>query len=119
MVNERVGAGNWDSGAELGDTWAARNSFSFGRGGERGTARPEVLQGLLATCDRVVQEIDSVEYGLTDIQEYYANTGGWPACASTDMMQAGARWCQALGSGGFRASEPVIASPTERRRLEC
>ena len=22
-----------------------------------------------------VQEIDSVEYGLTDIQEYYANTG--------------------------------------------
>jgi magnesium chelatase subunit H len=26
--------------------------------------------------DRIVQEIDSVEYGLTDIQEYYANTGG-------------------------------------------
>lgn len=76
MVNERIGAGNWDNGAELGDTWAARNSFSYGRGGERGTARPEVLQGLLATCDRVVQEIDSVEYGLTDIQEYYANTGG-------------------------------------------
>jgi magnesium chelatase subunit H len=24
----------------------------------------------------VVQQIDSVEYGLTDIQEYYANTGG-------------------------------------------
>jgi cobalamin biosynthesis Mg chelatase CobN len=24
---------------------------------------------------RIVQEIDSVEYGLTDIQEYYANTG--------------------------------------------
>lgn len=23
----------------------------------------------------VLQEIDSVEYGLTDIQEYYANTG--------------------------------------------
>jgi magnesium chelatase subunit H len=23
----------------------------------------------------VVQEVDSVEYGLTDIQEYYANTG--------------------------------------------
>lgn len=34
-----------------------------------------MLQGLLKTTDRVVQEIDSVEYGLTDIQEYYANTG--------------------------------------------
>uniref|UniRef100_A0ACD5GMW7 Cobaltochelatase subunit CobN n=1 Tax=Desertifilum tharense IPPAS B-1220 TaxID=1781255 RepID=A0ACD5GMW7_9CYAN len=39
-------------------------------------ARPEVLQQLLKTTGRVVQEIDSVEYGLTDIQEYYANTGG-------------------------------------------
>lgn len=45
------------------------------RGSERGTARPEVLEALLSTTDRVVQEIDSVEYGLTDIQEYYANTG--------------------------------------------
>ena len=45
------------------------------RGSERGTARPEVLEALLETTDRIVQEIDSVEYGLTDIQEYYANTG--------------------------------------------
>ena len=33
MVNERVGAGNWDSGQELGDTWASRNAFSYGRCG--------------------------------------------------------------------------------------
>jgi hypothetical protein len=49
-------------------TWASRNAFSYGRGGERGVARPEVLQALLGTTDRVVQEVDSVEYGLTDIQ---------------------------------------------------
>lgn len=55
MVNERVGAGNWDSGDELGDTWVSRNAFSYGRGGERGTARPEVLRELLKTTDRVVQ----------------------------------------------------------------
>jgi len=34
-----------------------------------------VLDKLLTTTERVVQEIDSVEYGLSDIQEYYANTG--------------------------------------------
>jgi len=33
------------------------------------------LKALLNTTDRIIQEIDSVEYGLTDIQEYYANTG--------------------------------------------
>lgn len=83
MVNERVGASNWEDGDELGTTWAARNAFSYGRGGERGTARPEVLQALLATTDRVVQEVDSVEYGLTDIQEYYANTGALRRAAQT------------------------------------
>ena len=31
MVNERVGAGSWEDSAELGDTWASRNAFSYGR----------------------------------------------------------------------------------------
>ena len=31
MVNERVGASNWEDGQELGDTWASRNAFSYGR----------------------------------------------------------------------------------------
>ncbi|PIG93466.1 magnesium chelatase subunit H [Gloeocapsopsis sp. IPPAS B-1203] len=75
MVNERVVDGNWESGSELGDTWRDRNVFSYGRQ-DKGQARPEVLTQLLQTSDRIVQEIDSVEYGLTDIQEYYANTGG-------------------------------------------
>ncbi|CAM9137446.1 unnamed protein product [Ascophyllum nodosum] len=75
MVNERVGSGDWDDGDALGDTWQSRNAFSYGKGGERGRARPEILQSLLGSTERIVQEIDSVEYGLTDIQEYYANTG--------------------------------------------
>ena len=89
MVNERVGAYNWEDGDELAETWASRNAFSYGRGGERGTARPEVLQALLATTDRVVQEIDSVEYGLTDIQEYYANTGALVRAAQAAKRDAG------------------------------
>ncbi|MBW4570716.1 MAG: magnesium chelatase subunit H [Tolypothrix carrinoi HA7290-LM1] len=75
LVNDRVVDGNWESGDELGDTWQGRNVFSYGRQ-DKGQARPEVLTQLLKTSDRIVQEIDSVEYGLTDIQEYYANTGG-------------------------------------------
>jgi magnesium chelatase subunit H len=75
LVNDRVVDGNWESGEELGNTWESRNVFSYGRN-DKGQARPEVLQTLLKTSDRIIQEIDSVEYGLTDIQEYYANTGG-------------------------------------------
>ena len=82
MVNEVVGTGDWEDESSLGETWKGRSAYSYGRnegcgaGGQKGTARPEVLDKLLATTERVVQEVDSVEYGLTDIQEYYANTGG-------------------------------------------
>jgi magnesium chelatase subunit H len=75
LVNDRVVDGNWESKDELADTWKNRNAFSYGRK-DKGQARPEVLTQLLQTSDRIVQEIDSVEYGLTDIQEYYGNTGG-------------------------------------------
>ena len=75
LVNDQVVDSNWESGDELANTWKNRNVFSYGRK-DKGQARPEVLSQLLATSDRIIQEIDSVEYGLTDIQEYYGNTGG-------------------------------------------
>ena len=75
LVNDRVVDSNWESGDELADTWKNRNVFSYGRK-DKGQARPEILSQLLETSSQIVQEIDSVEYGLTDIQEYYGNTGG-------------------------------------------
>ena len=98
MVNERVGTSEWEDGRELGDTWASRNAYSYGRGGERGAARPEVLQALLRSTERVVQEIDSVEYGLTDIQEYYANTGALVAAANAAKEEAALREAELTGS---------------------
>jgi magnesium chelatase subunit H len=75
LVNDQVVDSNWESGDELADTWKNRNVFSYGRK-DKGQARPEVLSQLLETSSQIIQEIDSVEYGLTDIQEYYGNTGG-------------------------------------------
>lgn len=74
QVNEQVVASSWESGDELAKTWSDRNVFSYGRQ-DKGQARREVLNTLLQTTGQIVQEIDSVEYGLTDIQEYYTNTG--------------------------------------------
>ena len=85
MVNEVVGTGDWEQSESLGETWKNRNVYSYGRSEGRanssGTARPAVLDKLLETTERVVQEIDSVEYGLSDIQEYYANTGALKVAA--------------------------------------
>ncbi|MEM9448177.1 MAG: magnesium chelatase subunit H [Cyanobacteria bacterium P01_E01_bin.6] len=75
LVNDRIIDSNWESGDDLGDTWQGRNTFSYGRA-DKGQTRPEILSTLLKSTGRIVQQVDSVEYGLTDIQEYYANTGG-------------------------------------------
>jgi magnesium chelatase subunit H len=87
MVNEIVGNGDWDDSDGLGEVWKSRNVFSYGRSESNtagaGTARPQVLEKLLATTERVIQEIDSVEYGMTDIQEYYANTGALKKAAES------------------------------------
>ena len=61
MVNERVGTSEWEDGRELGDTWASRNAFSYGKAASAAPARPEVLQALLRSTERVVQEVDSVD----------------------------------------------------------
>jgi magnesium chelatase subunit H len=75
LVNDQIVDSNWETRDELADTWRKRNVYSYGRN-DKGQARPEILDQLLKTSDRIIQEIDSVEYGLTDIQEYYGNTGG-------------------------------------------
>ncbi|CAN0165752.1 unnamed protein product, partial [Hapterophycus canaliculatus] len=94
----KVGASDWEDGDALGQTWQDRNSFSYGRRGERGQARPEVLQSLLGSTERIVQEIDSVEYGLTDIQEYYANTGALKKAAETTQAKNAADPAREQGS---------------------
>ncbi|TVS06214.1 MAG: DUF3479 domain-containing protein [Cyanobium sp. PLM2.Bin73] len=88
LVNDRITDSNWESSEDLADTWRDRNVYSYGRS-DHGQARPEVLAALLRSTDRVVQQIDSVEYGLTDIQEYYANTGGLKRAA--EVAQAAER----------------------------
>ncbi|MEM9908495.1 MAG: cobaltochelatase subunit CobN, partial [Cyanobacteria bacterium P01_D01_bin.44] len=86
LVNDRVVDSNWESGDELGKTWCDRNAYSYGRQ-DKGQARPEILDTLLKSTGRIVQQIDSVEYGLTDIQEYYANTGALKQAAEKRQGQ--------------------------------
>lgn len=92
MVNERVGTSDWTNGQELGSTWASRYSFAYGRG-EKGAARPEVLQSLLKSTQQIVQEIDSVEYGLTDIQARRIVAKGFLKRAFRSIMRIQERWC--------------------------
>jgi len=79
--SQQQGLGGEGAGGGSGPT----NGGGSGGGAEKGAFRPEVLSTLLSTTERIVQEIDSVEYGLTDIQEYYANTGALKKAAENNQ----------------------------------
>ena len=79
-VDEAIDGGAWEERQELEDLFIKRNAYAFG-GEKGGQAQPEVLRSLLKTVGRVAQEIDSVEYGLTDMQHYYGYSGALKAAA--------------------------------------
>ena len=93
MVNEVVGTGDWEEESSLGETWKSRNVFSYGRnegtaGGVSGTARPEVLDKLLTTTERVVQEIC-----------FFVCSEGIATPGTVPTMQAGKAKLEVQGSG--------------------
>lgn len=79
-VDDAIDDGAWEQRQELEDLFVRRNAYAFG-GAKGGVAQPQVLNSLLATVGRVAQEIDSVEYGLTDMQHYYGYSGALKAAA--------------------------------------
>ncbi|NJM07456.1 magnesium chelatase subunit H, partial [Candidatus Gracilibacteria bacterium] len=79
-MDEAIEGSAWQERAELEDLFVKRNAYAFG-GKQNGVARPDALKSLLGTVGRVAQEIDSVEYGLTDMQHYYGYSGALKAAA--------------------------------------
>jgi magnesium chelatase subunit H len=110
LVGDQVGAGTWTNSSELGETWERRNSFSYGAGAENGVSRPDVLKSLLNSTDRIVQEVDCVEYGLTDIQEYFGNTGGLLRAAENNRQAGGERGRGRVGVSIIEAFEKEVKS---------
>mmetsp|Transcript_54693 Transcript_54693/g.90901 ORF Transcript_54693/g.90901 Transcript_54693/m.90901 type:complete len:1358 (+) Transcript_54693:41-4114(+) len=119
LVNDQVQSSSWESGEQLGETWKSRNAFSYGRK-DKGAARTEVLESLLQSTDSLVQQIDSVEYGLTDIQEYYANTGALLKSAETARggRKVQAKFVESFSGGGNAGGDPPLFTLEEVVRTE-
>jgi magnesium chelatase subunit H len=73
-VDDMVTDSSWENTDDLDATYIRRNAYAYG--GERtGKDYSGTLKRLLGTVERVAQEIDSVEYGISDIQHYYSASG--------------------------------------------
>lgn len=74
-VNLLVDTGTWQQEDELADLFARRKGFAYDVSG-RASARPEMLTVALKHAALSFQNIDSVELGTMDIDQYVESLGG-------------------------------------------
>ena len=74
-VNNLMESGRWDVGDELAETYTRRKCFAFGRAGTP-VANTELLNSILAKVEFAYQNLDSVELGVTTIDNYFDTLGG-------------------------------------------
>ncbi|MFN3704837.1 MAG: magnesium chelatase subunit H [Thermoflexales bacterium] len=73
-VDDMVEDSAWQTQDDLVQLFVRRNSYAYG-GGRSGQPMPEVLRRVLSNVGRVVHEIDSVEFGVADIDHYFSSSG--------------------------------------------
>ncbi|NQU45846.1 MAG: magnesium chelatase subunit H [Chlorobium sp.] len=74
QVEELVEDSAWETEQDLDDMFVKRTGFAYG-GNRYGDQQTEILKGLLGTVDRVVQQVDSAEFGISDIDRYFSSSG--------------------------------------------
>jgi magnesium chelatase subunit H len=74
-VNHLVENGRWDDGDELAETYTRRKGFAYGRSGKP-VQQTTLLNSLLADIDLTYQNLDSVELGVTTVDNYFDTLGG-------------------------------------------
>ncbi len=74
-VNHLVQSSTFDDEDELAETYTKRKCFAYGR---KGTAerKSELLQSVLADVELTYQNLDSVELGVTTVDQYFDTLGG-------------------------------------------
>ena len=74
-VNNLVESSRWDDEGELAETYKRRKGFAYGRTG-RAVQQTALFQTALADVQLTYQNLDSVELGVTTVDNYFDTLGG-------------------------------------------
>ena len=74
-VNNLVESSRWDEEGELAETYKRRKGFAYGRTG-RAVQQTALLTSALADVQLTYQNLDSVELGVTTVDNYFDTLGG-------------------------------------------
>jgi magnesium chelatase subunit H len=114
-VNLVVDTGQWQSEDELADVWVRRKSFAYGAAGVS-SAAPALMRRALAGVALSYQNLDSVELGATDIDQYVESLGGMARAA---RQERGAGAPAPTYMGDFTTGAARVRTLSEQVALEA
>jgi len=74
-VNNLVESGAWVDESELAEAFVSRKGFAYGRNAT-GASQPGLMRRALGEVDLTYQVLDSVELGISDVDQYVDSLGG-------------------------------------------
>jgi len=80
-VNHLIENAKWDGEDELAETYSRRKCFAYGRKGLP-VQQPALLDAMLARVDLAYQNLESVEVGVTSLDQYFDTLGGISSAAT-------------------------------------
>ena len=127
-VNHLVDQGCWEDEDELAEAYTRRKGFAYGRAGQP-LQRPALLQSVLKDVGLAYQNLDSIEIGVTTVDNYFDTLGGVSrairrAKVAAAPSQSSASFDtpvyigdQTAGSGVVRTLSEQVALETRTRML--
>jgi magnesium chelatase subunit H len=107
----------WENEDELAEMYSRRKSFAYGRNG-RAAQQPDLMASVMSEVDVAYQNLESVELGVTTLDQYFDNLGG-----ISRMARRGGRepaiyiGDQTRGKGVVRTLNEQVSLETHSRML--
>jgi magnesium chelatase subunit H len=118
-VNNLIESGAWSDENELGETYSQRKGFAFGMDGSA-VKNTGILKSALADVQLTYQNLDSVELGVTTIDNYFDTLGGITKAvqqANGGILKPVFIGDQTKGEGRVRSLSDQVALETRTRIL--
>ena len=117
-VNQMIDAGAWVDPNELADSFERQKGFAYGRDGAP-TRQAGILASALASVDCSYQNLESVELGVTNIDQYVDSLGGMARSIARHKGKMAPVYIgdQTSGAGTVRSLEEQVALETRTRTL--
>jgi magnesium chelatase subunit H len=118
-VNNLVESSRWEDENEIAETYSRRKGFAYGRTG-LAVQQTALLQSALANVQLTYQNLDSLELGVTTVDNYFDTLGGITQAVKrarggeTPPVYIGD---QTKGDGAVRSLKEQVALETRTRML--